>query len=107
MRGCGGGVGGNAGGGGGGTYRLGVGLEEEGGVVKPVFAFGVVGHGGRRGVRLALGGWCWLAVDFDGGRFVAGVSVPFEIVVCGRRRAAGGVARSIGAVVCRRGSRRW
>lgn len=72
-----------------GTDRLGVGLEEEGRVVKPVFAFGVVGHGGRWGVRLALGGWCWLTVDLDGGRFVARVSGPAVVVGGGGRRAAG------------------
>lgn len=71
-------------------------------MVKPVFAFGVVGHGERGGLRLALGVGVGVG-RLDGARFVARVSASADVVGGGSRRAAGGGARSIGAVVCRRG----
>lgn len=75
---------GEGGRGGGGAYGLGVGLEEEGRVVKPVFAFGVVGHGGRRGVRLALalGGW-WRSVGWTALGLLRGYLALLRLQVVG------------------------
>ena len=52
-----------------GTYGIGIGLEEEGRLVKPVFALFVVGHGGWFGGAMRRpwdGGWC-SAVGAPGG----------------------------------------